>query len=279
MLAEVEFRLAGTENPLILVPAHVNGHGPYEFILDTGAGTSLLSPRLADGLGIVTGGAREGIGAAGRVSVSLGRVDSLAIGEARGGPMPIAVTAELDAIGAAVGHRIDGDIGYDFLRAFRITLDYQRRVVRLAQGSYEVAGEGSAGHAEIPFRLAGSVKPLVLVPAHVNGSGPHAFVLDTGASATVLSPALAAELRIETSASEPLTGGGGTLQATVGRAGSLTVGSAELRDVTVMVADFLVELGKVAGAPLEGILGYNFLRHFRVTLDYPKGVLWLVRAA
>jgi predicted aspartyl protease len=141
-----------------------------------------------------------------------------------------------------------------------------------------MAGAAGAGQAEIPFRLAGPVKPLVLVPALVNGSGPHAFVLDTGASATVLSPALAAGLRLETSAAEPVTGGGGTLQATVGHVGSLAVGGAELRDVTVMVADFLVELGKVAGAPLEGILGYNFLRHFRVTLDYPNGMLWLMRA-
>lgn len=277
MLAEVGFRLAGTENPLILIPASVNERGPYEFILDTGAGMSLVSPRLADVLGIVATGSRESVGAAGRVSVSLGRVDSLAVGAARRGPMPIAVTAEVDRIGAAVGHPIDGDIGYDFLKHFRLTLDYQRRVVRLSQAGYEVAGAGSAAHVEVPFRLAGPVKPLVLVPAFVNGRGPHAFVLDTGASATVLSPGLAAALTLETAAAKPMSGAGGMLQATVGRVGSLTVGAAELRDVTVMVADFLAELGRVAGAPLDGILGYNFLRHFRVTLDYPNGVLWLMK--
>jgi len=278
VLAEVGFRLAGTD-PLILIPASVNERGPYEFILDTGAGMSLISPRLADVLGIVATGSQDGVGAAGRVSVSLGRLDSLAVGAARRGPMPIAVTAEVDRIGAAVGHPIDGDIGYDFLKYFRLTLDYQRRVVRLSQASYEVAGAGSAAHDEVPFRLAGPVKPLVLVPAFVNGRGPHAFVLDTGASATVLSPGLAATLALETVAAEPMTGAGGMLQATVGRVGSLTVGAAELRDVTVMVADFIAELGRVAGAPLDGILGYNFLRHFRVTLDYPNGVLWLMKTA
>jgi predicted aspartyl protease len=278
MLAEVGFRVAGTDQPLILVPARVNDRGPYEFILDTGAGMSLLSPRLADALGVVPSATREGRGAAGRVTVAMARVDSLAIGDARGGPMPVGITADVDRIGAAVGHRIDGDLGYDFLKAFRVTVDYQGRVVRLASGGYEVAGAGGASHAEVAFRLAGPVKPLVLVPVFVNGRGPHAFVLDTGASATVLSPDLAAALRIETVASEPMTGAGGVLQATLGRVSSLTVGSAALQDVSVMVADFLTELGNVVGEKLDGVLGYNFLRHFRVTLDYPNGVLWLMRA-
>jgi len=278
MLAEVGFRLAGTDQPLILVPARVNDRGPYEFILDTGAGMSLLSPRLADALGVVPTDTREGRGAAGRVTVAMARVDSIAIGAARGGPMPIGITADVDRIGAAVGHRIDGDVGYDFLKAFRLTVDYQRRVVRLATGGYEVAGVGGAAHAEVAFRLAAPVKPLVLVPAFVNGRGPQTFVLDTGASTTVLSPALAEALRIETVAAEPMTGAGGTLQATLGRVGSLTVGGAALQDVSVMVADFLTELGSVVGTRLDGVLGYNFLRHFRVTLDYPNGVLWLMKA-
>lgn len=278
MLAEVGFRLAGTENPLILIPTHVNDRGPYEFILDTGAGMSLLSPRVAGELKIAVTGAREGRGAGGRVQVSMARVASLAVGGARSGSMPIGITADVDRIGAAVGHRIDGDIGYDFLKAYRLTLDYRRRVVRLAQGSYEVAGAGSAAHSEVRFQLAGAVKPLVLVPAFVNGRGPHTFVLDTGASATVLSPGLAAALGIETTAAEPMTGAGGMLQATTGRIGSLTVGSAALQDVAVMVADFLAELGRVIGTPLDGVLGYNFLRQFRVTLDYPASTLWLMKS-
>jgi hypothetical protein len=39
----VPFRLAGGQNPLILVPVYVNDKGPYEFILDTGSSHCLLS--------------------------------------------------------------------------------------------------------------------------------------------------------------------------------------------------------------------------------------------
>src|SRR5436305_15206781 len=79
--AKVKFRLAGGAQPLILLPAHVNGRGPSDFILDTGAGTSLLSSELAKQLEVEIVGSKEGQGAGGRVSVSLGKVDSLGVGE------------------------------------------------------------------------------------------------------------------------------------------------------------------------------------------------------
>jgi predicted aspartyl protease len=278
MFAEVGFRLVGGDNPLILVPANVNDRGPYEFILDTGAGTSLLSPRLAERLGIAASGSRQGIGAAGKVSVSLATADSLAMGGARRAPMPIAITAEVDRISAAVGQPIDGGLGYDFLKAFRVTIDYRKRLVRLVQGAYETAGSASLLRTEVAFKLAGPVKPLVLVPAFVNGQGPHTFVVDTGASATVISPRLADALRIASTVPETMTGAGGVMQATVGRATSHAGGGAGLEDLSVVIADFLDDLGRAVGTTLDGIVGYNFLRNFRVTLDYPNGVLWLVKS-
>jgi len=278
LLAEVPFRLTGADCPLLLVPASVNDRGPYEFVLDTGAGMSLLSPRLADGLGIAANGVREGAGAGGRVTVAMGRVESLAVGAARGQSMAVAITAEVDRIGRAVGERIDGNLGYDFLRSFRMTLDYRRRILRLVLGGTGADAVEGAATDGIPFRLAAPVKPLILLPVFVNGAGPHTFVLDTGASVSVISSALAAALRIEAAATDSRTGAGGVLQAAVGRATKLSVGDAELRDVTVVVADFLAEIGRIAGTPLDGILGYSFLRHFSVTVDYPAARLWLVKS-
>jgi predicted aspartyl protease len=277
MFAEVEFRLVGGENPLILIPAMVDDHGPYAFILDTGAGTSLLSPRLAGELGLVAAGSREGTGAAGKVTVALGNVTSIAIGGARRGPMAVAITAEVDRIGAAVGAHIDGDVGYDFLKDFRVTIDYRKRTVRLAQGAYDVTGAGP-GRAEVAIRLAHPTKPLVMVPTFVNGRGPYAFVVDTGASATVLSPELADTLGIERAGSSPMTGAGGTLMSTAGCVKSLVVGTALLEDLAVMVSDFLGTIGQALGTKVDGVVGYNFLRRFRVTIDYPNNALWLERA-
>ena len=84
MLTEVRFQLSGCDGQyLVLVPAYVNDKGPYDFILDTGAGISLVSPRLAGHLGIAATGSEERFGAGGKVKVSLGKIESLAIGEAR----------------------------------------------------------------------------------------------------------------------------------------------------------------------------------------------------
>src|SRR5207253_5756915 len=81
--AKVKFRLAGGVQPLILLPVRVNGEGPFEFILDTGAGTSLLSSDLAKKLNIKIISTKEGQSAGGKISVSLARVDSFALGAAK----------------------------------------------------------------------------------------------------------------------------------------------------------------------------------------------------
>lgn len=278
MFAEVSFRLAGGENPLLLVPATVNDRGPYTFILDTGAGASLLSPRLADELGVVANGSKEGTGAGGKVTVALSSLDSLAIGEARRAPMPIAITAEVDRIGAAVGARIDGDVGFDFLKDYRVGIDYQKQIVRLLQGAYDVPA-AQPTRSEVAFRLASPVKPLVLVGAFVDGKGPYTFAVDTGASMTSVSPELASALGIEARENVSMTGAGGMLQAAVGRVASLAVGAASLENLSVVVSDFLEMIGHAVGGRLDGVVGYNFLRRFRVTIDYPNSMLWLVKTA
>jgi predicted aspartyl protease len=191
--------------------------------------------------------------------------------------MPIAITGEMDRTGAAVGTRIDGDVGHDFLKSFRVTIDYQKRRVRLAQGAYDVIGALPVTHSEVAFRLASPTKPLVMVPVVVNGRGPFAFAVDTGASATVLSPGLADTLGIGRGESAAMTGAGGMLQATVGRVTSLAIGGAALDDLTVVVSDFLGPIGQAVGTRVDGVVGYNFLREFKVTIDYPETRLSLVR--
>jgi predicted aspartyl protease len=275
MFAEVGFRLAGGDQPLILIPGSVAGRGPYDFILDTGAGTTLLSTRLADELGIEPTGAKQGTGAGGKVTVALARVPSLAIGGVVRAPMSLAVTAEVERIGAALGTRIDGCLGHDFLKDFRVAIDYGRQLVRLRQGAFDPVSATPVTRSEVAFRLAAPTKPLVMIPAFVNGQGPYAFALDTGASTTVISAALAESLGVDRGDGAAMTGAGGMLQATVGRVASLAVGGARATDVAVVVSDFVEQIGQAVGTGVDGVVGYNFLRRFRVTIDYPNHLLWL----
>ena len=49
---------------------------------------------------------------------------------------------------------------------------------------------------EVKFKISDPASPLVIVPTYVNGQGPFGFILDTGASMTMLSTELARQLRI-----------------------------------------------------------------------------------
>jgi predicted aspartyl protease len=268
LITEVRFRLAGDAQPLILVPASVNGTEPCELILDSGAGTTLLSPELATRAGVPVTATKEGMGAGGKITVELGEAESIRVGELTHHEVPVAITGDLHRISRAIGAEVHGALGYSFLRHNRLEVDYAASTLWL--------GPGGAGRSEgMPFQLAHSAKPLVLVPAWIEGTGPYAFAVDTGASVTVISPELALQLGIRTDAAPAMTGGGGTMRASAGMVRSLTIGEARSLDLTVMVADFLGPLSQVVGTSLDGIVGYNFLRGFRVTIDYPDSRLGL----
>ena len=44
---------------------------------------------------------------------------------------------------------------------------------------------------------------------------------------------------------------------------------------SVIVADFFVMLSQAVGTRLDGIVGYSFLRNYKVAFDYPNATLTL----
>jgi predicted aspartyl protease len=270
----VPFSLAGGANPLILVPTYVNEAGPYTFILDTGASQSLLSPELASILGIQPESDLEAVGAGGPVKISLARLNSISVGGARQERIQVGITHELERIATAIQAKVDGDLGFNFMKDFRVTLDYKRSILRLVPASQSRDGNGDHP-VPIPFRLAAPSNPLVVVPAFVNGEGPFDFVLDTGASRTVFAPEIASRLGIQTGAEKAGTGAGGQVRMVPGKVNVLAVGDASVQDLAIVVGDFMNMISTAAEAKLDGIVGYNFLNRFHVTIDYPQNQLEL----
>jgi predicted aspartyl protease len=265
--AKVKFRLAGGAQPLILLPVRVNGEGPFEFILDTGAGTSLLSSDLAKKLNVKIISTKEGQSAGGKISVSLAKIDSLAVGQAKLEDLDVGIV-DLSHIGNTIGTKIDGDVGYNFLKHFRITIDYHDCEIRFDEPR-RIERLGRSSKTEVPMRLASVAKPLLLVQVHANGHGPFQFAIDTGTSTTAIAPELAQQVSLEGSPVGPLTTGGEQVNVTAGTLESFQVGRARIDDLVVVVADFFSMLSQAVGARLDGIVGYNFLRNFRVVIDYP----------
>jgi predicted aspartyl protease len=272
--AKIKFRLAGGAQPLILLPVHVNGRGPFDFILDTGAGTSLLTPELAKQLEIKTIGSKEGQSAGGAVAVSLAKADSLAVGELRMEDVDLGVV-DLAQVAQTIGSKIDGDLGYNFLKNFRLIIDYDACEIRF-EDPLRVESFGRTPRAQVPIRLAHPAKPLILVDVHANGRGPFQFAIDTGTSTTAITPQLAKKLGLKTQSIGAGTTAGADVDVAAGSLKSFQLGGAKIDKMTVVVADFFEMLSNAIGAKLDGIIGYNFLRQFKVVIDYPNESLSLL---
>jgi predicted aspartyl protease len=128
---EVPLELAGPGEAALLVPVHVNGQGPFRFVLDTGATLTCVDRTLAGRLELpaARGVGGIGVGVGGTGEMALVRIDSVRVGEARA--MELTGCAVDLAHAARVGLEIDGLLGLDFLRAFRVTLDFERNVLVL----------------------------------------------------------------------------------------------------------------------------------------------------
>jgi len=271
--SKAKFRLAGGAQPLILLPVRVNGRGPFEFILDTGAGTSLLSSELAVQLAVKIIGSKDGRSAGGKVAVSLAKVDSLAVAETKVEDVDVGIV-DLSQIGKTVGAQIDGDLGYNFLKHFRVTIDYRECEIRF-EDPKRVESFARGAQTEVSMRLAGPAKPLILVDVHANGCGPFQFAIDTGTSTTAIAPELAQQLGLKTSPVGAGTTGGAPVDFHAGSLQSFQLGGARIDNMPVVVADFFTMLNAAIGAKLDGIVGYNFLRNYKVVVDYPGDRLTL----
>lgn len=170
--------------PLVLVPVHINDSGPFSFIFDTGAGRTVVGSRLALELGVPILRTERVTGAAGEMTVDVGRTETISVGglTAKNADVTVADLSHLAAVGVAA----DGVLGVDYFGAHAVRLDVRAATLEISPNltSDEDSGEW------IGFSLAPS-KPLIIVPAHVNGTGPYTFGLDTGALASVLSPTTA----------------------------------------------------------------------------------------
>ena len=195
--SQIKFRLAGGAQPLILLPVQVNDRGPFDFILDTGAGTSLLSTGLANELGMKIIGSKEGQTAGGKVSVSLAKAQSISVGGTKREDLDVGIVG-LWQIAGTIGAKIDGDLGYNFLRHFRLTIDYRESTLRFDDPK-RIESFARGAKTEVPIRLAHPAKPLILVDVHANSRGPFQFAIDTGTSTTAITPDLAKELGVATS--------------------------------------------------------------------------------
>lgn len=146
-------------------------------------------------------------------------------------------------------------------------------VVQSDPGTADVAADVKAG--ETAFRMAAPNDTAIVIPVMIGEKGPYDFVVDTGATLTCVAESLAAELSLP----EPrgvfgrgaTLGGSGNMRLV--RIESLRIGETESTNVTACAID-LSQLESV-GLEIDGLLGLNVLKNFRVTLDFDRNVMRL----
>lgn len=109
----------------------------------------------------------------------------------------------------------------------------------------------------------------LLVKVRINGGEPLEFLLDTGASETMVDRRTAAEHFLDKQGQVEISGASGevTTNATVVR--KLEMGNLALEDVHALMLD-LSQQSRQMGRRIAGIIGSNVLSQFTVTFDFQK---------
>ena len=126
--------------------------------------------------------------------------------------------------------------------------------------------------ASVPFRLVNRYQMIVAVS--VNHSGPYNFLLDTGTQMTMVDPALAAELHLNTQGSAGVAGVGFLASAPFAQLDLLEVGSHAVANQKVLVFDFQ-NSHSVDLHLFRGVLGEDFLGEFDMLIDNAHKLLCL----
>ncbi|MGB5332421.1 MAG: retroviral-like aspartic protease family protein [Woeseiaceae bacterium] len=133
----------------IIVEARLNGHGPYDFVLDTGASISAVFNNVRDQLALepVPGKSVIVHGAIASGKHPLLRIEQLQLGSAVwSDPRVVSLPGETEA-----GANVDGVLGVDFLRRYAIGFSVRDRVVRLYSPDV-IADRSYRGWASVPLK-------------------------------------------------------------------------------------------------------------------------------
>jgi predicted aspartyl protease/Flp pilus assembly protein TadD len=289
--ASVSFE--ATDNRPIL-QVRVNGQKePLRFVLDTGSGMSVISDQTAKRLGIrpvAKGGLARAVGGGGKFEIIYGFVNSIEIGTVKVENVPVYIRKFFDS------HiPVDGYLGLSVVQKFLASLDYGTRKMSLVrQHQTDFVDTWTAIRRPEGFQALAPVTPndgTIEVPLRTTSSGFLSgevslegfeknvnFIIDTAASITVVSEKLSQEEQLldllQPSKMRVFGAAGVTEDVKLLQLPRLGLGLSKLEKINAAVLD-LEPVNETAGFTQSGILGGNFLRHFRIYFDFARGAMRL----
>ena len=277
-----------------ILQVHINGETePLRFVLDTGSGMSVISEQTAKRLGlkpVAKGGLARAVGGGGRFEIVYGFLNSLEIGDVRVENVPVYIRKFFD-----INVPVDGYLGLSVIAKFLTSLDYgDRRMSMIRQSQSDVVeawttirrGEGAQALApllpndatiEVPLRTTSSG----FLSGEVGLEGFQKklnFIIDTAATITVVSEKLSQEEQLldllQPSKMRVFGAAGVTEDVKLLQLPKVSLGLTMLEKINAAVLD-MEPVNETAGFTQSGILGGNFLRHFRIYFDFARGIIRL----
>jgi predicted aspartyl protease len=160
-------------NDHMLAPVSINGQGPFNFLLDTGANISCVSHRLAARLDLKSGEQAQVHTVVGVRSRPMVVLDRLQVGprnrrNVRAPSLPIK------------SENVDGVLGVDWLKGQRLVLDFKGRKMEITKSRADFGEPGRV--VVVPARRRHG--QLTIVDAELDGK-PISAILDSGAQGTL----------------------------------------------------------------------------------------------
>lgn len=243
------------------VEVRVNGRGPYRFVVDSGADTSVVGLRIARDLELPLGTPVILNAMTARNVVDRVKVDALSVGSSTFRNLELPALKEMDVGG-------DGLIGIDALVQQRLMMDFEKRTIKVEDARIRV--KSYPGDIIVTAKR----KRGQLILTQVKAAGlPLDAVIDTGSEVTIGNLALRDKLvrrhrdKFWTVQATGVTGVTVDLQMAV--IGELQLGPVTLRNVPMAFADVPpFALFGLANEPAM-LLGTDILENFRrISLDF-----------
>jgi predicted aspartyl protease len=270
--------VGGPHQTLAVAPVTILGTGPFVFLVDTGASRSVVDRGVASRLGLRTGGQSEqvsGVGCSTQAAEA-----TLSAWQVGGVALPKATVSVLDMAngggsgGGGSGGGLQGLLGSDVLSQFGVvTIDYQQQRLRLGAGAVDLSSGTATTVAVKVVTSHGAV--LAVAPVRLQGGGPFAFIVDSGAAMSVVDTAVARRLGLQVQSGGQASGVSCQTDTGTVRISRWAVGNVALPGSTLTTVDLP---GSRKGQGLQGLLGSDRLSTFgAVALDYTHQKLLLAQ--
>lgn len=248
----------------------------FRFVLDTGSGISVISNQMAEKLKmkpVSRGGLASAIGGDGKFEIVYGFLKSINIGETKIRNVPVYIRKFHDE-----GSHVDGYIGLSLISKFLTTVDYGNLTFTLTRTSQESKQKLENESLALPLRLTSS--GFLSGEVQIEGiETPLNFIVDTGASVSVISDLLAnrdSVSRFITQEKMRVIGAAGVTENVDSfMLPRITFGKHSRESVRAIALNLDI-INEASGFQQAGILGGNFLKNYCLTFDFQNSKVTFV---